>query len=121
MTGRARRVLCRSRRGAEAAAAAQQQQEQQQPVQAKLQVHIDREDRRIKALTEAILFDFLPTALRAAPAACGGAAAAEASPDKDAPLSPSQCKVRARPFVALAGSPCGTTTRARKTEGLTAR
>ncbi|PSC75029.1 hypothetical protein C2E20_1867 [Micractinium conductrix] len=36
-----------------------------QPLQQKLQQHIDREDRRIKELTEGILYDFFPAALRA--------------------------------------------------------
>lgn len=57
-----------------------------QPLQQKLQQHIDREDRRIKRLTEAILYEFLPDALRAVaagreegackPECCGEAAAA---------------------------------------------
>lgn len=56
-----------------------------QPLQQKLQQHIDREDRRIKELTEAILYDFLPRALRAV-AGGGGDYARE--------LTPKKCRVR---------------------------
>ncbi len=51
-----------------------------QPLQQKLQQHIDREDRRIKELTEAILYEFLPRALRAA--AGGDDLARDLTPDK---------------------------------------
>lgn len=54
-----------------------------QPLQQKLQHHIDREDRRIKELTEAILYDFLPRALRAA---AGG-------DDIPRELTPQKCRV----------------------------
>lgn len=58
-----------------------------QPLQLKLQQHIDREDRRIKELTESILYEFVPAALRiAAPEAVNAVPGVE--------MAPEQCRVR---------------------------
>ena len=54
-------------------------------LQAKLQQHIDREDYRIKALTESILYRFLPAAFRAI---------VKEGQDPLASLTPEQYKVR---------------------------
>ena len=63
------------------------------PLQQKLQQHIDREDRRIKELTEAILYEFLPAALRVL--------APEGS-DPGLELTPAKCRAVACAALAVA-------------------
>lgn len=69
------RSLSGSRRAAAAAA-------QQQELERRLREQMDREDCRIKELTEAILYDFLPAAFHALLDGGGGGGSAAAAPEQ---------------------------------------